>query len=166
MAQVFLSLGSNLGDCRNTLSVAIMVIDRKIGRVTAQSALYQAEPWGFSSDHWFYNQVIMVETNDSLWQVFSTIQEIEQNFGRDKKTVANIYADRMLDIDILAYDQKVINTWELCVPHPKMALRRFILEPLCDIAPTWVHPVLRKPVHMLLLECTDDKKVLKTVLKP
>lgn len=165
MARVFLSLGSNLGDSERHLAVATELIQEEVGEVIAQSPLYSTEPWGFSSKHLFLNQVIEIQTTCSLFRLLCLTQNIESRLGRKKELSAISYSDRIIDIDILAYDKVVVNTAELCVPHPKIALRRFVLEPLCDIAPTWIHPILLKSAHMLLTECVDTGRVLKVVLK-
>lgn len=165
MTQAFLCLGSNLGDSYRYLSAAVEFIRQEVGEILAQSALYQTEPWGFLSENLFINQVIEVKTNCSLFRLFSLTQEIERRLGRIKLDSSVTYSDRIIDIDILAYGNVVLNTTELCIPHSKMQSRRFVLEPLCDIAPSWIHPVLLKSAHMLLEECKDTGRVLKTVLK-
>lgn len=165
MARTFLCLGSNLGDSRRHLEAAIELIRQEVGEIVAQSALYQTEPWGFSSENLFINQVIEVETSCSLFRLFRLIQDIERRLGRTKNNATATYSDRIIDIDILAYNDSVINTLELCVPHPQMEKRRFVLEPLCDIAPTWIHPVLLKSARKLLEECPDNGRVLKIVVK-
>lgn len=153
MAMLYLSLGSNLGDRRAYLVQAIERIRRQIGDVVSLSAFYETSPWGFDSPHPFLNAACMVCTNLSPEEALHEAQEIERSLGRIAKSREGIYADRVIDIDLLFYDHHVISTSELTLPHPQMHLRRFVLEPLAEIAPLAVHPVFKQTVAELLKDC-------------
>ncbi len=130
---VFLSLGTNLGNKQENLQTAIQHIAEKVGKVTAQSSVMETEPWGFESENTFLNMVIKVETSLSPLEVLKETQQIEKRMGRVKKNV-HIYQDRIIDIDIILYDDVVLNTPELTLPHPFFRQRDFVLKPLCEIA--------------------------------
>ena len=132
--QVYLGLGSNLGDCRKNLERAIRMIGDKVGRVLRQSSFIETEPWGFESEHKFMNAVILCETMKTPREVLLLTQQIERNMGRKKKSVSGGYADRPIDIDILLYDDLTIDEPDLKIPHPLMHERDFVMIPLNEIS--------------------------------
>lgn len=132
---VYLSLGTNLGDKEQNLLSAITEIDRRIGSVRAQSAFLSTEPWGFESEHTFLNAAVCVETELSPNALLRATQQIERDMGRTQKSVDGKYHDRIIDIDILLYDDLHINTKKLTIPHPRMYERDFVLIPLREILP-------------------------------
>jgi 2-amino-4-hydroxy-6-hydroxymethyldihydropteridine diphosphokinase len=148
---VYLGLGTNLGNKEDNIRQAIQKIKERMGEVIASSALHEYTPWGFESINNFINAVVAVETDKTPLKVLSLTQEIEQELGRTKKSVNNDYKDRIIDIDILLFDDMLINTKELTVPHPLMTERIFVLEPLCEIAPDYVHPIRHKTIKELLI---------------
>lgn len=148
MAQVYLSLGSNLGDKEACLNRAIEVIGQVIGPVTARSAFYKTEPWGYQSNHLFLNACIAAETTLSPIDCLRLLKDAERSLGR-QKAPENTYADRLIDIDILLYDNLVQDMFGLVLPHPLMHERSFVLEPLSEIAPDVVHPILKKTIREL-----------------
>jgi len=150
---VFLGLGSNLGDRDNNLSMAVKMIGEEIGTVTGCSSVYETEPWGFRSDSSFLNMVISVRTSLRPSGLLGRILMIEAKLGRLRSGKG--YKSRTLDIDILLYGSDVIKKEELEIPHPRIAVRRFVLEPLCELAPEMIHPVLKVTFSELLLKCTD-----------
>ncbi len=149
MALVYLSLGTNLGDKDQNLNKAIALLSAQVGDVLKQSAFYASEPWGFESENEFLNAVILVDTTLSPVEFLKKTQEIETGLGRKTKSSAG-YTDRLIDIDILFYDDLIIDEPELKIPHPLIAERDFVLIPLCEIAPDFLHPVLRKRISELI----------------
>ena len=140
MALVYLGLGTNLGDKEFNLNEAITALSMEVGEVFAQSGRYKSKPWGFESTNEFLNAVVLVKTNLSPFYVLSVTQKIEKNLGRESKST-NDYSDRLIDIDILLYDNLIIDQPTLKIPHPLLADRDFVLIPLAEIAPDLVHPV-------------------------
>lgn len=149
--KVYLALGSNLGNSKELIEQAYALLEKRIGPITHKSALYCTEPMGFTSNHMFTNSAICLQTNCSALEVLQLTQQIEIELGRTHKSINGNYADRFMDIDILYFNMEQINLPQLIVPHPRMHTRRFVLEPLCEIAPTLKHPILGKNTKQLLL---------------
>lgn len=143
---LYLGLGSNLGDKQAYLKLAISLIEKRIGRIVCQSAYYETEPWGYVSSNTYLNAVIAVETNLMPMDVLDITQDIERELGRKQKSTEGGYADRPIDIDLLLMDDWVMQTERLTLPHPLMHQRLFVMEPLVEIAPTLIHPVLKKTI--------------------
>ena len=135
MATLYLSLGTNLGDRQSNLDTALTLIGQRIGTVQNRSSVIETEPWGFESPNRFMNMVAQVLTDLKPLDVLKATQEIEKKMGRTSKSDAEGYKDRIIDIDILLYDDIVMDTPELKIPHPLMYSRRFVMEPLSEIAP-------------------------------
>lgn len=131
--KIYLGLGSNLGDRQGNISRAYAEIEKLIGAIVRQSALYESEPWGFESDNYFINSVICCETTLSPREVLKTTQSIERLLGRTQKSVDGHYHDRTIDIDILLYDDLTVNEPDLKIPHPLMRQRDFVMKPLSEI---------------------------------
>ena len=135
--QVYLGLGSNLGDKQALLEQAILLIDQRVGRVERTSSFLATKPWGFESEHEFLNAVILVETEKSPREVLLLTQQIERDMGRRKKKKVDLsnrqYADRVIDIDILLYDDLTVDEPDLKIPHPLMHERDFVMIPLKEI---------------------------------
>lgn len=138
--KVYLGLGSNLGDCRKNLERAIRLIDDRVGEVIRQSSFIETEPWGFESEHRFVNAVVLCETIKTPREVLLLTQQIERDMGRRKVNGAGlmvngqrIYTDRIVDIDILLYDDLTIDEPDLKIPHPLMHQRDFVMIPLKEI---------------------------------
>ena len=138
MSTLYLSLGTNLGDRQQNLKSALELIGRKVGTVVSASDIIETEPWGFDSPNPFLNMVVKVETDLKPLEVLDVTQEIERQLGRATKSVNGEYHDRLIDIDILLYDDLVMDTPELTIPHPLMYERKFVMEPLAQIAPELV----------------------------
>lgn len=130
---VYLSLGTNLGDKEQNLLSAIAEIGRRIGPIKAKSAFLVTEPWGFESENTFLNAAVRVETELSPIALLDETQQIERVLGRTHKTADGLYHDRIIDIDILLYDDLHIATPRLTIPHPHMHKRDFVLIPLHEI---------------------------------
>ncbi len=131
--QVYLGLGSNLGDKEWNLSEAIRLIGEKVGEVLRQSSFIETEPWGFESENRFLNAVILCQTTKTPREVLEITQQIERDMGRRQKSVSIGYADRPIDIDILLYDNLTIDEPDLKIPHPLMHERDFVMRPLEEI---------------------------------
>lgn len=157
MYSVYFQIGSNLGNREEYLETAIKLISSNIGNVIIESNIFESEPWGFFASNWFLNQVIQVETNLDPISILKTANNIEQQLGRKRE--GKSYSSRTIDIDILLFDDKEIKLEELQIPHLHMCERRFVLEPLAQIAPNLVHPVTGKSISQLLKECTDELEV-------
>lgn len=160
--RVYLGLGTNLGDQTAQLETAVAAIQKRIGELISLSAFYVTEPWGFTSEHSFLNAVCCVETTLLPFELLVETQTIEQDMGRKHKSVDGVYSDRPIDIDILLYGQEILRTPTLTVPHPLLTERRFVLEPLAEIAPDEVHPVLGHTFREWLDEL-DRKEKMETL---
>ena len=133
MHQVYLGLGSNIGDRQQCIADAIRLISERVGAVLRQSTLIDTEPWGFQSKHKFLNGVILCETGKTPREVLALTQQIERDLGRKKKSHSSRYHDRPIDIDILLYDDLTIDEPDLKIPHPLMHERDFVMIPLNEI---------------------------------
>ncbi len=153
MTKVYISLGTNLGNKEFNLKYAIEQVAQSVGTITNQSSVYSSAPWGFSSTHTFYNQVIELETTQTALEVITLLLKVETAMGRNRK--GTIYTDRIIDLDVLFYGNEVIESKLLTVPHPKLHLRNFILEPLLEIIPTYVHPTLHLTIEQLFQKSED-----------
>lgn len=158
MERVYLCLGGNVGDTRHYLEQAIGLIESRIGTVLQKSSIYWSEPWGFSAEQMFLNQIVVVETALESQIVLEHCLQIETELGRTRS--GNGYEPRVIDIDIIFFGSQIIDTPNLKVPHPLMNRRNFVLQPLCEIAPDFVHPVFGLTVKQLAAVC-DDKAVVK-----
>jgi 2-amino-4-hydroxy-6-hydroxymethyldihydropteridine diphosphokinase len=158
MNKTSLLLGSNMGNSIEILSTAIEQIEEKIGSVLLGSDLYATAAWGNTSQPDFLNQVIEVATPLDAAETLEIILSIEKNMGRIR-TIKN--APRIIDIDILFFNNEIINRSNLIVPHPEIQNRRFVLTPLNEIAPQMIHPVLNKTIEQLLSICPDQLAVKK-----
>lgn len=150
MAKVYLGLGTNLGDKEKNLRDAVEKIKKRVGNVHSLSAFYATAPWGFKSENTFLNAAVDVETVLSPRELLAATQQIEREMGRTAKSANHTYADRLIDIDLLMYDDLVISEPDLVLPHPLMHERRFVMEPLAEIAPDLVHPFLKETMQKLL----------------
>ena len=153
----YLSLGGNIGDTPAVLRGALDEINRRAGQVERVSSFYTTAPWGFSARQDFVNAAAVVESAHAPQEMLEKLMGIEKLFGRERNTDAKGYASRTLDIDIIFAGSQRLNTPLLKIPHPLAHLRRFVLEPMAEIAPDFIHPVLEKTIQRLLEECPPDK---------
>jgi len=153
----YLSLGSNLGNREQNLKEAVRRAST-LGRVVAVSSFYETEPVEVTDQPWFLNCVLALETTAEPAQLMRELLRIEHEMGRQRVLKKG---PRSIDIDILLFGDDVVNTPELTIPHPEMARRRFVLEPLAEIAPELLHPISQKTVVQLLAELPPGQRVQK-----
>ena len=158
MNTVYLLLGSNMGDSEHTLTVAINMIEKNIGKLTKSSSIYRTAAWGNEDQPDFLNQIIIVSSSLSSLNILKEIFVIEKEMGR-VRTTKN--AARVIDIDMLFFNDEIIQTETLTVPHPQIQNRRFVLVPLAEISPDFQHPLLKKSSLELLSICSDKLNVQK-----
>jgi 2-amino-4-hydroxy-6-hydroxymethyldihydropteridine diphosphokinase len=158
MNKVFILSGSNLGNREGNMSKALELIIQRVGKLIRKSELYLTQPWGFRSGNNFLNQAIYIETDLSPRLLLSELKEIEKEMGRVKS--CNGYESRIIDLDILFYNDQIIEEGdELVVPHPKIQERRFVLVPMNEIALDFIHPKLHKSINRLTDLCKDNSSV-------
>ncbi len=157
MNKIFLITGSNIGDRKKNLETASTLIEDNIGAIIQSSIIYETDAWGNTNQPFFYNQVHIVKSEFSALEVLHRILQIEKKMGR-KRTLKN--AARIIDIDILFFNDTIINEPNLIVPHSELSNRRFVLVPMNDLAPEMIHPVLKKSIRELLSTCKDELNVM------
>ena len=162
---IILSIGTNIGDRERNIENAVEALG-EIGKVGAVSPIYTSEPWGFESENGFYNIALTMESELSPLELLRETQRIEKELGRTTKTTTG-YADRVIDIDIIDYDNQIIKISQQStvnnlptLPHPLMHLRNFVLYPLADIAPEWVHPILKLTTLELKAKSGDTSTII------
>lgn len=153
---VYIGLGTNLGHLKDNLSLACHLLRTKVGMIVEQSSIYQTEAWGNEDQDDYLNQVLCIKTTHPPLEVLKICQLIEQKMGRQRKMQ---WEPRIIDIDLLFYNDVVVNDSELSLPHPLIAERKFVLIPLNEIAPDLVHPVQQKSIQELLAACPDPLHV-------
>lgn len=149
MTDIYLSLGTNLGDKEKNLLTAVGLIQDRIGKVISLSSFYKTAPWGFRSDNTFLNAAAYVVTDLTPMDILNITQEIEREMGRTHKSSGRVYADRIIDIDLLMADDLIIRTPLLTLPHPLMTERDFVMLPLAEIAGHLIHPTLNASIESL-----------------
>jgi 2-amino-4-hydroxy-6-hydroxymethyldihydropteridine diphosphokinase len=157
-SRVIIGLGSNLSDRFANLSRALKLLQEEAGDIVATSSVWESEPWGFEADDQFLNMVVVLETGKQPRQLMQLFRSLEGRMGR-KRSGGGRYESRIIDIDILLWYDRVISMPGLEVPHPKLADRRFVLEPLYEVAPDAVHPVTGLTVTEMLALCDDRSDV-------
>ena len=161
MNEVYLCLGGNLGNCLTTFKNACGLIGQQAGRLVEESSVYSSQAWGMDKAPDFFNQVLKVHTELTPQQLMSALLEIEHTLGRERTEGMTGYQNRLLDIDILFFNKEIIKTNSLEIPHPRLHLRRFVLEPLNEIAADFEHPLLHKRIDELLALCADTGEIKK-----
>ncbi len=145
MAIAYLGLGTNIGNKRRNVITAAALLAERVGDVLALSGFYETEPWGFESENFFLNAAVKLKTSFPPLELLQITQQIEKELGRAEKS-NGVYHDRIIDIDILLYDDEVLQIPGLTLPHPLMHERKFVMDPLSEIAPFVVHPVLKERI--------------------
>ena len=160
MSKVYLSIGSNKGNRSLLINKAIDEIEKKIGIIISRSTIYQSKSWGFDSND-FYNLCLLIDTDIMPKSLLINLKKIEKSMGRED--VDGSYSDRLIDIDILFYDNITTDSEDLKIPHPKIEIRKFVLVPMLEIADDYVHPILNKTIKELYNDCSDQDIPLKII---
>jgi len=160
MSKVYLSIGSNKGNRSVLINKAIDEIEKKIGKIISRTSIYQSKSWGFDSND-FYNLSLLIDTDIEPKSLLINLKKIEKSMGRED--IDGSYSDRFIDIDILFYDNIIIDSEDLKIPHPKIEIRKFVLVPMLEIADDYVHPILNKTIRQLNNECDDQGIPLKII---
>lgn len=158
MNEAFLLTGGNTGNRKSHLLRAKQQIEKRCGSILQESSVYETAAWGKEDQDAFLNQVLKIETSLDASSLLTNLLAIEEEMGRKRETK---YGPRNIDIDILFFNNDIISLPGLTIPHPQMQHRRFVLEPLNEIAPGKIHPVSKKTVSQLLAQCTDPLPVNK-----
>jgi 2-amino-4-hydroxy-6-hydroxymethyldihydropteridine diphosphokinase len=155
----FIGIGSNVGDKISNCKRAIAEITQHEGnRLIAQSSLYKTEPIGYTQQDWFINCVIEIETNLTAYELLNVLEGIELSMGRKRSFK---WGPRIIDLDILFFNQETIQCEELMVPHPELEKRAFVLVPLCEIAGDYIHPVLKQSISQLVAQLQGEQGIEK-----
>jgi 2-amino-4-hydroxy-6-hydroxymethyldihydropteridine diphosphokinase len=160
--QVILSLGSNQGNRLENIELCLELIHQEIGTIIKVSHLYETPSWGFESEA-FFNCALLLHSSNSAQEILEQVLQIEKKLGRIRKENAG-YQSRVIDIDLIAYDDEILDLEHLQIPHPLMQNRKFVLLPFQDLNLAWVHPVLKKTIPELI-QITPDQSVCKVVQK-
>ena len=160
MKTVSLLFGGNIGNPAVVFEKASQLLQQKIGAISASSAIYRSKAWGYQSENDYLNQLFLFETRLSAEMILEACLETEQILGRQRSSVHG-YSDRIIDIDILYFEDLIIKTEDLTIPHPKLQERLFALLPLTEIAPNFIHPVFQKTNKSLLSLCPDKSIIEK-----
>lgn len=163
MNKVYLLIGGNVGNRLQNLGRAIELINTTCGNIIQQSAIYETAAWGNTRQQSFLNQALLLETSLSPLQLITATLEVEETMGRVR---AERYGPRIIDIDMLFYNNDILHHPQLTIPHPEIQNRRFALVPMQEIAPDYIHPVLQKTIQQLLEECPDELAVTPIVPIP
>lgn len=155
MTRCYLLFGSNQGDKMALLEQACVLINNRCGMLVERSSAYFTEPWGFETEEWFMNELLVVETELEPDALMDELMAIEHELGRVRPPEGSGYCPRTVDLDILYYGDQVIRTEKVTAPHPKLHLRRFALMPLCELVPDFIHPIFNVSQERLLHNCHD-----------
>ena len=153
----YLMLGGNVGNREDFILRSIDLLNRNLGTVTDKSAIYESEPWGFEHSGWFLNQAVALETNCKACELLEGLQNIEKKMGRVRTCTG--YQARTIDIDILFFGNHIVDVPNLVIPHPHIAERLFVLKPMAELAPCFVHPVLKQTMKYMKEHCADTLRV-------
>ena len=158
MNKVYLLTGGNIGNRLDNLRIACSLLEQYCGKIIQRSLIYETGAWGFKDQPDFYNQVLCITTDLQPEALMNKLLMIEEKMGRKRDIKMG---PRTIDLDILFFNDEIINKPHLIIPHARLHERRFVLVPLAEIAPEFIHPFFNKTVLELLLECTDELNVNK-----
>jgi 2-amino-4-hydroxy-6-hydroxymethyldihydropteridine diphosphokinase len=164
MHKVFLGIGGNLGNKSENFRKAFSMVGENLGKIAEFSSVYESPPWGFHAENNFWNQVLIIETECTPQELLNKIHTIEKAFGRVREKKE--YDSREMDIDILYYDELLMDTGTLVIPHPHIQKRLFVLIPLAEIAAGFKHPLLRLTSKQMLENCRDRSVIKKVEIGP
>lgn len=158
MNKVYLLIGGNIGDRLENIQLATNQIQKQCGNIVQYSSLYETEAWGYTDQPLFLNQALLLETTLGATELMQQFLAIELNLGRKRHEPLG---PRTIDIDIIYFNDEIISNDNLTIPHPRMAQRNFVLIPICEIAPDYIHPLFNLSNSNLLKECGDKSHVYK-----
>ncbi len=158
MNNAYLLIGGNMGDRLANLTSAIKAIKAQIGNIIQHSSIYETAAWGMEDQPSFLNQALLIETNFEAEDLLNNLLKIEIQMGRIRNQPLG---PRTIDLDIIFFNDQIIHSETLSIPHPHMQKRNFVLNPLNEIAPEFIHPVFNKTIHQLLIDCTDSLLCIK-----
>lgn len=161
MNNAILLLGGNLGNIQQNFKKAKNLISEQTGVIQSESSLYESKAWGFDANELFLNQVLQIETSHSPIELLNITQDIEKSIGRKSKTNSQEYSSRLIDIDILFFNDEIIDSPLLTIPHPRLHLRNFTLAPLNEIMPNFTHPKLNKTINWIFENSKDQSNCKK-----
>ena len=154
-SKTILSIGTNVGDRKTNITDCVIEINEQLGGVLQVSHVYETPAWGFKSDP-FYNAAVLLETSLSPKELLKMVQKIENQLGKERHENSLEYHARIIDIDIISYEDEVVDSLYLQIPHAHFHKRNFVLLPMLEFDYDWIHPLLQKSIPQLLSDCTDD----------
>ena len=159
---VYIGVGTNLGDKLSNIRMAYVLIQTSVGEITRKSFIYKTPPWGFKSTAFFYNSVIEVKTFLSSDFLLDALQKIEKKLGKSQELKIG-YASRLIDLDIIDFNNQIIDTKRLTVPHSHLSNRNFVLYPLQDVCSNWKHPKSKKKIDELIKLLDADNSITRVI---